>query len=47
MEPEHFVGRVSVRALIENDAKVFVCRGVGDTVWQLPDCRHVVDEFLK
>jgi 8-oxo-dGTP diphosphatase len=36
---EHFVGKVSLRAVIEKDGKVFVCRGIGDTVWQLPGGR--------
>ena len=39
MESEHFVGKVSLRAIIERDGALFLCRGIGDKVWQLPGGR--------
>ena len=45
MEAQHFLGKVSLRALIEREGKIFLCRGIGDTVWQLPGGRmHVGEE---
>ena len=39
MDSEHFVGKVSLRALIEREEKVLLCKGAGDSVWQLPGGR--------
>jgi 8-oxo-dGTP diphosphatase len=47
MEPEHFVGKVSLRAIIEQDGKLFVCRGIEDKVWQLPGGRMHKGEAPK
>ena len=47
METEHFIGKVSLRALIERDDQVFVCRGIGDIVWQLPGGRMNIGEEPK
>ena len=36
---QHFSGNVAQKAIIERDGKMLVCRGVGDTVWELPGGR--------
>lgn len=36
---EHYLGKVSQKAIIEKDGKVLVCRGVGDNVWEFPGGR--------
>jgi 8-oxo-dGTP diphosphatase len=35
----HFVGNVAQKAIIERDGKIFVARGIGDTVWEFPGGR--------
>lgn len=38
-EEVHFVGNVAQKAIIEKDAKILVCRGMGDSVWEFPGGR--------
>lgn len=43
----HFVGKVCQKAIIVNGDKVFVSRGVGDTVWEFPGGRMHLGESAK
>ena len=36
---KHFLGNVAQKAIIENDGKILVCRGIGDKVWEFPGGR--------
>jgi 8-oxo-dGTP diphosphatase len=36
---QHFLGKITQKAIIENQGKILVCRGVGDTVWEFPGGR--------
>ena len=36
---QHFLGNVAQKAIIEKDGKIFVARGIGDTVWEFPGGR--------
>lgn len=33
---DHFVGKIAQKAVIEHDGKVFVVRGIGDSLWEFP-----------
>jgi 8-oxo-dGTP pyrophosphatase MutT (NUDIX family) len=44
---QHFVGEFAQKALIVKDGKLLMCKGVGDTVWDLPGGRLHVREDLK
>ena len=44
---QHFVGNVAQKAVIEQDKKILVCRGNGDTVWEFPGGRLHTGEMPK
>ncbi len=44
MQHSHFVGTVAQKAIIERDGKILLCRGKGDTLWELPGGRLDEDE---
>ena len=41
---QHFSGNFCIKAIIVNDNKVLVCKGIGDKVWELPGGRLHQDE---
>ena len=47
MEPQHFVGKICQKAIIEHDGWIFVSKGVGDSVWEFPGGRLDVTESAK
>lgn len=43
----HLVGDFGQKALIVKDGKVLMCKGIGDTVWDLPGGRlHMNEELI-
>lgn len=43
----HFIGKICQKAIIVNGDRVFVSRGVGDTVWEFPGGRMHFGESAK
>jgi 8-oxo-dGTP pyrophosphatase MutT (NUDIX family) len=41
---QRFVGNVAQKAIIERDGKIFVARGIGDSVWEFPGGRLNANE---
>ncbi|MDP3980730.1 MAG: NUDIX domain-containing protein [Chlamydiota bacterium] len=38
-ELQHFIGKVSQKAIIINNDQILVCRGIGDSLWEFPGGR--------
>lgn len=36
---QHFSGKLAQKAIIEENGKILLCRGIGDNVWDLPGGR--------
>ena len=39
MESEHYVGKVTQKAVLEHNDRILLCQGIGDTRWDLPGGR--------
>ncbi len=44
MVSQHFIGTVAQKAIIERNGEILLCRGKGDTIWELPGGRLHDDE---
>lgn len=44
MKEDHFVGKISQKAILEHEGKILVARGVGDSLWELSGGHLHADE---
>ncbi len=36
---KHYIGKITLKAIIEKDGKILICRGGGDDTWEFPGGR--------
>jgi len=44
-EHQHYIGKIAQKAVIENNGKILVCRGLKDEIWEFPGGRLHNDEI--